>query len=45
MYHCLGENIYIGKRKEKANLVTPIEKNSTDTQSIGKKKKNTENSC
>ena len=40
-----GKNIYIGKIKEKANLVTPIEKKSTDTQSIGQKKKNTVNCC
>ena len=28
------------KKKEKANLVTPIEKKSRDTQSVGQKNKN-----
>ena len=34
------KDIYIGK-KEKANLVIPIEKKSTDMRLIGQKKKNT----
>ena len=39
--HCQGEKIYIGK-KEKTNLVIPIEKKSKDTQLIGQnEKKNT----
>ena len=32
-----GKNIYIGKKKKKANLVIPIEKNQ-DTQLVGQKK-------
>ena len=34
-----GKYIYILKKKEKANLVIPIEKKSTNTQLIGQKKK------
>ena len=34
-----GKNINIGKKKEKANLVIPIEKKSKDTQLVGQKKK------
>ena len=39
-----GKNIQ-RKKKEKANLVTLIEKKSTDMQSIGQKKKPTVNCC
>ena len=40
MTHCLGEkNIFILEKKERDNLVMPIEKKSTDTQLIGQKKK------
>ena len=34
-----GKYIYIGKKKEKANFVIPIEKKSKDTQLVGQKKK------
>ena len=34
-----GKNIYWKKKKEKANLVLPIEKKSKDTQLLGQKKK------
>ena len=34
-----GEKIYIGKKKERPNLVLPIEKKSKDMQMVGQKKK------
>ena len=34
-----GKNIYWKKKKEKANLIIPIEKKSKDTQLVGQKKK------
>ena len=37
--------IYILNKKERANLVIPIEKKTTDAQLIGQKKKPTVNCC